>query len=236
MVKAVIFDLDETLYDEMQFVKSGFMAVSLYMANKSNISADKFYKKLMEILSESGRGNVFDIVLKKLELFEKASVCELIKVYRTHKPILSLHSEVNGILAELENKSYKLGLITDGNVEVQRNKVDVLGIKDIFACKVFSDEYGIKKQKPNSFPYRKALKCLSVMPQQSIYVGDNPYKDFITARKLGMHTVRVMRGWYLSVSLDKEHEADFEIKRLDDILDILEQVNKSDEKIYYNRR
>lgn len=236
MIKAVIFDLDETLYDEMQFVKSGFRAVSLYMANKNDISADKFYKLLVETLGEFGRGKIFDIALRKLKLFEKILVFELVKAYRNHKPVLSLYSEVNGILAELVDKSYKLGLITDGNVDVQKNKVAALGIGDIFACKVFSDEYGINKQKPDSFPYEKALKDLATKPQESIYIGDNPHKDFITARKLGMHTIRIMRGQHRRVALGKEYEADFQMKKLDDILVILEQINKNDEKVCCNRR
>ena len=236
MIKSVIFDLDDTLYDEMQFVKSGFREVSLHMATKSAVSAEEYYKVLVDLLGEFGRGKIFDIVLRKSDLFDDISVSELVKVYRAHKPALSLYPGADVILDKLVDRGYKLGLITDGNVEVQKNKVDALGIKDIFVCKVFSDEYGISKRKPDLFPYRKTLECLSVKPQQSVYVGDNPKKDFITARKLGMYTIRVMKGQCRMLSLSKEYEADFQIKKLDDILGILEQINKSDEKNYYNRQ
>ena len=227
MIRAIIFDLDDTLYDEMQFVKGGFEAVSSYTSKNANVNQNVVYQLLLDVLEKHGRGQTFDIALKKLGLYNKNLIPKLVKVYRTHKPRLSLYSEVRTVLSTLRKQGYKLGLITDGNVEVQRNKVEALKIKDFFDCIIFSDEYGIEKQKPNPFPYQKALKELKASARETIYVGDNPYKDFVSAKRLGIHTVRIMRGQYKNVTLNKEFEAEYQIINLGELIDIVPQIKES---------
>lgn len=214
MIGAIIFDLDDTLYDEMQFVKGGFKAVSSYISKNNNINQNVIYQLLLNVLEKHGRGNTFDIALKQLGLYNEKLIPKLVEIYRAHKPNLLLYPEVPVILSSLRKQGYKLGLITDGNVEVQRNKVTALKVKDFFDCIIFSDEYGIEKQKPNPFPYQKAMEKMKVSARETIYVGDNPYKDFVSAKKLGIHTVRVMRGQYKNVRLNKEFEADYKIRNL----------------------
>lgn len=227
MIRAIIFDLDDTLYDEMQFVRGGFEAVSSYTSKNANVNQNVVYQLLLDVLEKHGRGQTFDIALKKLGLYNKNLIPKLVKVYRTHKPKLSLYSEVRTVLSTLRKQGYKLGLITDGNVEVQRNKVEALKIKDFFDCIIFSDEYGIEKQKPNPFPYQKALKELKASARETIYVGDNPYKDFVSAKRLGIHTIRIMRGQYKNVTLNKEFEAEYQIINLGELIDIVPQIKES---------
>ena len=227
MIRAIIFDLDDTLYDEMQFVRGGFEAVSSYTSKNANVNQNVVYQLLLDVLEKHGRGQTFDIALKKLGLYNKNLIPKLVEVYRTHKPKLSLYSEVRTVLSTLRKQGYKLGLITDGNVEVQRNKVEALKIKDFFDCIIFSDEYGIEKQKPNPFPYQKALKELKASARETIYVGDNPYKDFVSAKRLGIHTVRIMRGQYKNVTLNKEFEAEYQIINLGELIDIVPQIKES---------
>ena len=214
MIHAILFDLDDTLYEEMQFVKGGFKAVSLYISKNSKIEQKVVYQLLLDVLEEHGRGKVLDIVLKKLGLYNKKFIPKLVEVYRTHKPNLFLYPEVSGVLVALRKQGYKLGIITDGNVEVQRNKVGALTVKEFFDCMIFSDEYGIEKQKPDPLPYQKAMEKLEASANETVYIGDNPYKDFITARKLGIFTIRIMRGQYKNVRLNKEFKADYQISGL----------------------
>jgi len=216
-IRAILFDLDDTLYDEMQFVKGGFKAVSLYISKNNNIDQNAVYQLLLDVLEKHGRGHTFDIALKKLGLYNEKLIPNLVEVYRMHKLNLSLYPEVRAVLSTLKKQDYKLGLITDGNVEVQRNKVEALKIKDFFDCIIFSDEYGIEKQKPNPFPYRKAMEELKVSARETIYVGDNPHKDFVTAKKLGIHTVRILRGQYKDIKLNEKYEADYRIRSLHEI-------------------
>lgn len=223
MIQAILFDLDDTLYDEMQFVMSGFKAVSSNISKSNNIEQKVVYQMLLDVQEEHGRGKTFDIVLKKLSLYDEKLTSKLVEVYRTHKPNLFLYPEVSTVLSNLRKQGYKLGIITDGNVEVQRKKIDALKIKDFFDCMIFSDEYGIEKQKPDPLPYQKAMEKLEASTNETVYIGDNPYKDFISARKLGIFTIRIMRGQYKNIKLRKEYESDCQIQNLEDISNIIKR-------------
>ncbi|MCM8831835.1 MAG: HAD-IA family hydrolase [Candidatus Omnitrophica bacterium] len=220
-MKAILFDLDDTLYDEMLFVKGGFKAVSSYLSKNSKIDQDRIYQLLLNVLEKYGRGHTFDIALKSLGLYTKDLISKLVEIYRTHKPNIVLYSESRWVLYTLKKQNYKLGLITDGDINVQRNKVEALKIKKFFDCIVFSDEYGIKNQKPSPFPYQKAMQKLEVISKETIYIGDNPFKDFVNAKKLGILTVRLLKGQYKDIRLDRLFEAEYQIRNLKELLGIL---------------
>jgi len=226
VIQAVIFDLDDTLYDEMQFVKGGFEAVSSYISKNSGVNQNTVYQLLLDVLEKYGRGKIFDIALKKLGLYNEKLIPKLVEIYRKHIPNLILYPDAETVLYTLRKRGYKLGLMTDGNVEVQRNKVKALKIGDFFDCIVFSDEYGVEKRKPNPLPYQKAIKRLKIEPKEAFYVGDNPYKDFITAKKMGMVTVRILRGEYKNTNVSVLYDADHSINDLSEILKLIKINSK----------
>jgi len=229
MLKGVFFDLDDTLYDEMQFVKEGFRSVSLYISKNHGINQNIAYKLLLDSLEKYGRGYTFDIVLKKFDLFSKKLILRLLTIYRTHRPKLSLYSGARLVLTDLKKQGYKLALITDGNVAVQRSKIEALKLKRFFKCIVISDKYGVKRRKPHHFPFKKALKILNVHADETIYVGDNPYKDFVNAKRIGMHTVRIMRGQYKNININKEHDSHFRIDNLNELFGVVKLLNNRPE-------
>ena len=226
MLQAIIFDLDDTLYDEKQFVRGGFDAVSHHVSIKYDVNQGIVHQLLFETLYEHGRGHTFDIALKKLGIYEKKDIPQLVEIYRNHTPNLKLYPEATTVLSHLKKNDYKLGLITDGNVEVRKNKVKALRVEDFFDCMIFSDEYGIEKQKPNPFPYLKAIEKLKVKKSKSVYVGDNPHKDFITPNKLGLVTIRILKGNYENITLDDEFEAKYQIKNIIELLDLIPHIDK----------
>lgn len=229
MIRAILFDLDDTLYDEMEFVKGGFKAVSSYISRNNKVNQNAVYKLLLDVLERHGRGYTFDIVLKKLDLYSRELILKLVEIYRMHKPNLSLYPGIKAVLSILRNQGYKVGLITDGNVGVQKSKVEALRVKDVMDCMVFSDKYGIEKRKPSSFPYRKALDVLGVRPQESMYLGDNPNKDFVTAKKMGMYTVRIKKDMYANLNINPSHEAHYQIDSLSDAIDIIGRIDSNEE-------
>ena len=167
-------------------------------------------------------------MLKELNIFTDGFVSGLVKVYRSHTPVLTLAVEAEDLLKVLKERGYKLGIITDGDVGVQKKKVETLRIKDFFDCLVFSDEYGVDKQKPNKFPYQKALDVLEVRPQESMYLGDNPNKDFVTAKKMGMYTVRIKKDMYANLNINPSHEAHYQIDSLSDAIDIIGKIDSNE--------
>lgn len=218
-IKAVIFDLDNTLYDEHQFVKSGYMAVSEYLSKKNKVDRKEFYKLLWNTFISHGREKVFNRALKKIGIYDKEKVKELVKVYRSHFPNIKPYRGTFGILSQLKRK-YLLGLITDGIKSVQKRKVEALKIKDFFDLIIYTGQYGPKNYKPNTFPYLKILKKFKIKPFESLYVGDNPFKDFKGARKLGIVTVRILKGEYRNLNVIN-NVSDYKIKNLKELLSIL---------------
>ena len=116
----LIFDLDDTLYAEKEFVKSGFKAVSRYLHLKFKLNEKKIFLQLLKILKENGRGKVFDNLCLQLKLKKKFLVKKLIQVYRTHDPKISLSKDAIKILKHCSE--FSKYIITDGNYLVQKKK------------------------------------------------------------------------------------------------------------------
>ena len=176
---AVVFDLDDTLYPEHDYVLSGFQAVSRWSAENLGIDADTAFDELAEFHRAGVRGDTFDRWLHKHGLRAETWTLQLVDVYREHKPRLACFPEVPAVLAELR-KSYSIGLVSDGYLEVQRRKLEGLGLFTSFDAIVFSDELGRDAWKPSTRPFREILRRLRVDAHQAVYVADNPLKDFLT--------------------------------------------------------
>lgn len=213
MIKAVVFDLDDTLYNEREFVYSGFMAVAKFLSNKYKLDENMLYGDMIDILNSKGRGKIFDHLCEKYRLIE--DIDELVKIYRCNNPNIILYDDAYTVLENYKGR-YKLGLITDGDKNVQWNKIRALGIEKYMDKIIVTDDYGKEYWKPSTKSFEMILSYFHVHPQEMIYVGDNPNKDFIPCKKLGINSVRILRiaGDYVSTFLDDEHEADCNIKSL----------------------
>ena len=86
-----------------------------------------------------------------------------------------------------DNKSIKVGLVTNGIPEIQKHKLLSLGISNRFDYKLFTKEIGCEK--PNYKPFIHALNQLKVKADKTLFVGDHPLNDIIPANKLGMDTM-----------------------------------------------
>ncbi|MEZ5362446.1 MAG: HAD family hydrolase [Bryobacterales bacterium] len=117
---------------------------------------------------------------------------ELLRIHRSHEPTLALAPDVRATLRRLRMR-FRLGLVSDGRLEQQRAKAEALGLAALLDALVFSDELGREHWKPDPAPYWKALERLGVSPTEAVYVGDNPAKDFLGARRAGMRSVRLRR-------------------------------------------
>jgi putative hydrolase of the HAD superfamily len=223
-MEAVIFDLDDTLYDERQFVAGGFKAVAQWLSERTGESMDSLLASIWKYFRRDGRGVVFDHVLSEYGL--DIPVGDLVEVYRNHQPDLSLYPDAEKLLSYLKEGGWKLGLITDGLARVQRSKIKALGIESVFDVIVVTDEWGRECWKPSPYPYELAVSTMGIGFSAAVYVGDNPHKDFVTAKKLGMKTVRIIRdgGEYRDIRLAPEYEADREVNNLLEIVDILNRA------------
>jgi len=224
MIKAILFDLDDTLYEEKQFVAGGFKTVAEYLSIKYRVDYDKVFKILKDDFEKGLRRKNFDVLLKKLAI-EKEPVENLVKIYREHLPAISLYPDAKITLKSLKSCGFKLGLITDGYPVVQRNKILALGIKDFFEFIIINDvDKGLSKRDESSF--KRIFSLLKVRPENTIYVGDNPLKDFFAAKKLGVITVRVKRkkGEYKNLKVSPFYEANYTIFSLLKLEEIIKNL------------
>jgi len=199
-----IFDLDDTLYDERQYVESGFRAVATYAANQWGLDATSCYEQLVRLLDTQGRGRIFDDFLAQHSLSSKTNIRACVRTYRLHKPKLSLPAEHLQLLQQLPKPLY---LVTDGHKIVQQNKVEALGIAPLFKRVFITHRFGIKHAKPSTHCFELIKKAEKCEWRDMVYIGDNPAKDFVNLNKLGMNTVRVLTGVHKNIIAHKDFDA-----------------------------
>ena len=192
MIKAVIFDLDDTLYPESDYVVSGFNKVAKAMNCKyhTTIYGSELYDLFLQ-----DNANVYNRVLDKHHIIYTAQdITYFINVYRTNKPVkkeLNLYDGVRHVLEDL-HKDYKLGIITDGRVDGQKAKVYSLDIEKYFDKIIYSDRFGIEHIKPDVLPFKMMKEALSIEYSEMIYIGDNRAKDFAVSSKIDIKTIEVL--------------------------------------------
>ncbi|KRE97944.1 haloacid dehalogenase [Paenibacillus sp. Soil766] len=213
----LVFDLDDTLYDEITYVHSGFMAVSQFMNVSLGIPVEASYAFMRNELTKSGRGQVFNSTLEHFGFYTKTNVKKCISVYRAHDPQIELSPDAHTCLTE--KSSYPIYIVTDGNKHVQNKKLTALGLKKRVKFCYITYRYGLKNSKPSPYVFNKICEKEMVATSQVIYIGDNPTKDFVGIKPLGFITVRIMKGNYKHLVKSDEYEADYQIQSLDELTD-----------------
>jgi len=222
-IKAVLFDLDDTLYDERTFVISGFRAVVAYVADRFPVDEQGIFLTMMEVLSTEGRGKVFDKALDRYGLYSPALVEELVGVYRSHQPQITLYPDVIPVLATLKEYGVKLGIVTDGLHSVQKRKIEALGLEGLVDVIVYTDELGPNHWKPDPTGFLHALERLAVQPTEAAYVGNDPSKDFAGPKAIGMLPVHLKRNDNLIEETDCE--AEVHITELAELLQLFNLIH-----------
>ncbi|MCU0913409.1 MAG: HAD family hydrolase [Planctomycetes bacterium] len=194
MITTVIFDLDDTLYDELDFCRSGFRAAARHISNLSDApDAEAVSAVLWQCFITGDCGSTFNAALTELGIpYDDHLIGALVEIYRTHLPTLTLPPESRAVLDDLKSR-YTLGLLTDGFLPTQRLKVQALGIEHDFQAIVYTEELGREFWKPSPRGFEVLLQRLQARPEETAYIADNETKDFIAPNRLGMATVQVRR-------------------------------------------
>jgi putative hydrolase of the HAD superfamily len=192
--QAVIFDLDDTLYPERQFVFSGYRAVAEAFADRLAAPFD-LLARMGELFDTPDRGRVFNAIAAEAGVpaaEADALVADMIATYRNHKPHIHLHPDAEAALSRLQSRC-RLGLISDGPLVMQNNKIDALGIRNRPDAIILTDEWGRSFWKPHPRAFEEMSRRLAIAPRDCLYVADNPAKDFLAPNSLGWQTVRIKR-------------------------------------------
>ncbi|WP_369994853.1 HAD family hydrolase [Winogradskyella sp.] len=172
----IAFDLDDTLYNEIEYLKSAYRAI----ADDLDPANNKFLYRNMFALYRKGE-NVFQYLAENYNV----EVKDLIDLYRNHNPKIHLFNNVLEVLETIKLKGGKLAIVTDGRVKTQMAKIEALGIKELFGKIVISEAIGTEK--PNQLNFEAIENALPASTYY--YVGDNITKDFVSPNKMGWKTI-----------------------------------------------
>lgn len=214
--QAIVFDLDDTLYPEAQYVTSGLRAVAAWAQRAFDLPAGRTFAELSWLQKREGSGSTFDEWLRRYRLEEPEHVAAMVQVYREHTPDIALYPEADDLLDQLAGRC-RLGLVTDGWLDVQRRKVAALGLEKRLDAIVYSDLWGRDYWKPHRRPFEAVLQRLGVPACQAVYVADNPAKDFRGARTAGMESIRVRMPGALHRTVEPIDPADCPDYELSDL-------------------
>lgn len=171
--KVFVFDLDDTLYSEREFEKSGIEFVYNNLSIK-NISLETIL---------NNRNNWIELIINSSN--NKITLQVILDMYRSHFPTIQLYNDARVFLEKLLSKGIEMSLITDGRSITQRNKLRALGIESYFRNIIISEE--INSEKPSENNFRMVMD--NNIAENYIYIADNPKKDFITPNKLGWTSI-----------------------------------------------
>lgn len=218
----VIFDLDDTLYKEIDFLKSGYR----YIAGHLHLGIEHG-EALYNAMYEAYRNGQDAFELAQKASWHNVDKSVLLTWYRYHYPSIGLSEDVGKTLAGLADAGVRLGIISDGRSVTQRNKIAALGLDKYIArdAVVVSEEFGSTKPNVNNYLYFQELFADA---NRFVYVADNPSKDFVVPNKLGWLTIGVRdngENIHKQRPVDKSYEPRLWIESLSEVADCLEVMD-----------
>lgn len=209
----IVFDLDDTLYKEIDFVKSAYSYINRYIKIKYGIDTTKNSN-----LCLSNNINLFDHLKDEFYELYNFSLDMFLELYRFHFPNISLNDDAKNFIEYLSKHRIKYSIITDGRSISQRNKIKALNLEKKANSIVISEETGYSKLKAYNF---KLIEKKN--PQKKyIYIGDNTSKDFIIPNQLGWKTICIIDNGFnihkQNFNLDKKYMPLIKINSLNDLI------------------
>jgi putative hydrolase of the HAD superfamily len=180
-MKAVCFDLDGTLYDDREYVKTGFQSAARYLREKYEIKT--YDNMIWEYSVERNFETVFDRILECYKLPE-SELERLIAAYHDSSPTIHPYPEVETVLSELPVRC-RTAVITGG--KRGEKKIQLLGLDGEFDEVYVTPQNETSKHKPK--PFETVLDILDISSENTVFIGDNPELDFYWPNRLGMTTV-----------------------------------------------
>lgn len=216
--RVVCFDLDDTLYKEIDFLKSGYRKVAELVEKRFHYDAREVYDKLYSWYNHGenpfARLNGYYGLDNPIE--------DYLNVYRYHLPTIMLADGVEDVLNELAYRGVIIGMITDGRTISQKNKINALNLERWLDEKniIISEDFGSEKTDEHNFT------CFMESYPNGIYyyIGDNPKKDFLVPNRLGWQTVMLKddgRNIHKQGAVPMEYLPQITINEFDEILDVI---------------
>ena len=225
MIKAVIFDLDNTLVDFIAMKKRAITAAVEAMIDAGlQLPQSEVVQKIWHIYDERGyeHQKVFDELLENMfgKIDHKILASGIVAYRQAREASLVTYPHVSSTLIELTKKGYKLAVVSDAPAREAWLRLCYLKLHHVFDAVVTYDD--TFKRKPDPAPFLKALSLLKVKAEETVMIGDWAERDVLGAKQLGMKTIFARYG---DIFDTKEPGADYEINDISELLKILEKEN-----------
>lgn len=224
MIRGLVFDLDDTLAYERDYVRSGFSAVA-GRAGTTMAEVDSLDRWLHAAFESGVRDDTFDRLLRAFpDVAARMTVDDMVAIYRSHAPQVDLVPGMAATLDALQGRGLRLGVLTDGPEASQSAKVRALDLGRWFDPVVLTDRLGPGLGKPAVAGFEQIAGAWRLAGPSVAYVGDNPTKDFGGPNRLGWTTIRLRDPVQLRATLEPRTDADrarFEVTTPAALLDLL---------------
>ncbi len=228
-VRAVIFDLDDTLFEQRQWLAGAYLLVGEWMKERFGSDPSEVRALLLGYASRysSASGNLFNLLLADMGIEETPErLAGMIDAFYRYRPEhLDTYPGTVPTLKCLMSAGLKLAVITNGREDIQTDKLRALGIAECFDLVLVSKACGEGWEKPSPRMYQRSISELCVGPDECIFVGDNPGIDFLPAKKTGIFSIRVLTGEYAQKTAASGYDADMIIQEIPGILRVITLPN-----------
>jgi putative hydrolase of the HAD superfamily len=210
----LVFDLDDTLYQEIDYVQSAFAYVGVLVEAAFRVeNASEFLHRAFY----NGQRDAIGALCAEYGL-SHATRNDVIAAMRGHTPAIDLPRDSAKTLSALELRGIKWSILTDGRSLTQRRKIEALGLVGASGIYI-SEERGVRK--PSLKAYTQIIDD-NPDANRFCYVADNPAKDFVTPNALGWHTIMLRdRGYNIhpqDIDVPAAFRAHVEISELTNVL------------------
>ena len=219
--KVVVFDIDDTLYLERDYVRSGFRAADAWA--RESIGMADFADRAWAAFEEGVRGRIFDVALAAAGIdVTPELIAQVVACYRSHEPDIKLLDDARACLDRLHlEPDVLVAVVTDGPLASQRAKARSLGLATWSQAVICTEGLGAGFGKPHPRAFELIEERFGVDAGQCAYIADNPTKDFVAPHRMGWRTIRVRRPHGLHSGASSGGDIDCEVGDLTDLLALL---------------
>jgi len=186
----IVLDLDDTLYLERDYARSGFAAVGRWAQAEHDI--DGLADCCLALFEAGVRGTIFDRALQSLGVDSQSiAIARLVEIYRSHMPRITLADDAARLMRRV--RGIPTALITDGPLACQSNKVTALDLQRRIGKVILTAALPAGCGKPHPLAFAQVEQWSGKAPSSHVYIADNLAKDFVAPRKRGWLTVQIAR-------------------------------------------
>ena len=227
MIKAIIFDLDNTLLDFVKMKQFAVKAAITAMIEAGlDVDEEKAYKDIFDLYVSKGWENqqVFDDYLNQTvgNVSNKILAAGIVSYRRAREATLLVYPNVNKTLIELIKMGIQLSVVSDAPSREAWMRLYYLNLHHVFDPVLTFDDTGVRKPSPK--PFEMALEIMKSTPDEVLMIGDWPERDVVGAKQIGIKTIFARYGDTFGTV---DSGADWDVNDIYELVDIVKELNSA---------